>query len=49
MREVMRRNDKWLWRKCRRFSGELRDLAAKYYGQLFTLPFAIAGGSGMLC
>lgn len=29
MREAMRDNDKWLWRECRRYSGELRDLAAK--------------------
>lgn len=29
MRDAMRRHDKWLWQECRRYSGELRDLAAK--------------------
>ncbi len=29
MRGAMRDYDKWLWRECRQYSGELRDLAAK--------------------
>ena len=29
MRDAMRAKDRWLWRECRRYSGELRDLAAK--------------------
>lgn len=29
MRSAMRRKDKWLWRECRRYSGELRDVAIK--------------------
>ena len=29
MRDDMRRKDKWLWRECRRYSGELRKLAIK--------------------
>lgn len=29
MRDAMRNRDKWLWRECRYYSAELRDLAVK--------------------
>lgn len=29
MRATMRKTDRWLWRECRRYSGELRGLAVK--------------------
>lgn len=29
MRAAMRNTDRWLWRECRRYSGELRDLAVR--------------------
>lgn len=29
MRATLRDRDKWLWRNCRRYSGELRELAIR--------------------
>ncbi len=29
MRDAMRRKDAWLWRQCRRYSSDLRELAVR--------------------